>query len=66
MLLIAIVVGLLLNKVICLQKIITNNQINSTIYHIKLVIDEKAQPDSYIRRTTLEAALSIFEKIKRF
>jgi len=53
MLLIAIVVGLLLNTVICLQKIITNNQINSTVYHIKLVLGEKAQPDSYSRRTTL-------------
>jgi len=53
MLLIAIVVGLLLKTVICLQKIITNNQINSIIYHIKLVLDEKVQPDSYIRRTTL-------------
>jgi len=52
MLLIAIV-DLLLNTVVCLQKIITNNQINSTVYHIKLVLDEKAQPDSYIRRTTL-------------
>jgi len=26
---------------------------NSTVYHIKLVQDEKAQPDSYIRRTAL-------------
>jgi len=23
------------------------------VYHIKLVLDEKAQPDSYIKRTAL-------------
>jgi len=31
-----------------------------------LVLDEKAQPDSYIRRTALQGALPIFEKIKGF
>jgi len=29
-----------------------------------LVLDEKTQPDSYIRRTALYSALSIFEKIR--
>jgi len=33
---------------------------------MKLVQGEKAQPDSYIRRTALQGALSIFEKIKGF
>jgi len=31
-----------------------------------LVLDEKAQPDSYIKRTALKGALSIFEKMKGF
>jgi len=31
-----------------------------------LVLDEKAQPDSYISRAALKGALSIFEKIKGF
>jgi len=31
-----------------------------------LVLDEKTQPDPYIRHTTLQGALSIFEKIKGF
>jgi len=31
-----------------------------------LVQDEKAQPDSYIRRTALQGTLSIFEKINGF
>jgi len=26
---------------------------NNTIFHLKLILDEKAQPDSYIRRTAL-------------
>jgi len=30
---------------------------------MKLILDEKAQPDPYIRRTALQGALSIFEKI---
>jgi len=36
------------------------------LYHIQLVLDEKAQPDSYIRSTALQGARSIFEKIKGF
>jgi len=31
-----------------------------------LDLGEKVQPDSYIRRTTLLGAFSIFEKIKGF
>jgi len=31
-----------------------------------LVQDEKAQPDSYIRRTALQGAFSILEQIKGF
>jgi len=27
--------------------------VNSTIYHIKLILDENAQPDPHIRRTAL-------------
>jgi len=48
------------------KTIITSNEINITVYRIQLVVDEKAQPDSYIRHTTLSGALSIFEKIKGF
>jgi len=59
-LLIAIVVCLLHNTMVCLQKIITSKEINCTIYNIKLVRDEKAHPDSY------KGALSIFEKIEGF
>jgi len=33
---------------------------------MKLVQDEKAQQDSYIRRTALWGALSMFGKIKGF
>ena len=33
------------------EQIVTSNKINSTVYHIQLVLDEKARPDSYIRRT---------------
>jgi len=50
---IAIFVGLLRNTMVCLQKIVTTNEINSTVYHIKLARDEKVQPDSYKRRTAL-------------
>jgi len=39
---------------------------NGTVYHIKLMLDEKAQPGSYVRRTALWGTLSIFEKIKGF
>jgi len=31
-----------------------------------LVLDEKAQPDPYIRRTALYSVLPTFEKIKGF
>jgi len=48
------------------KKIVTSNYINSTVCHIQLVQDGKAQPDSYIRRTALYGALSMFEKIKGF
>jgi len=52
MLIIAIV-GLLRKRLSVCKKIVTSNQINSTLYHIQLAVDEKAQPDSYIRRTAL-------------
>jgi len=48
------------------KKIVTSNYINSTVCRIRLVQDEKAQPDSYIRRTALQGALLIFEKINGF
>jgi len=35
------------------KKIVTRNKINGTVYHIKLVLDEKSQPDLYIRRIAL-------------
>jgi len=61
-LLIAIVVGLLQNTMVCLQK----NSLYSTIYRIKLVLGKKAQADSYIKCTLSQGALLIFEKIKGF
>jgi len=35
------------------KKIVTSNKINGTVYHIKLVLDKKAQPDSCIKRSAL-------------
>jgi len=37
---------------------------NSTVCQIKLVQDEKAQLDSYMRRTALKGAFSIFERLQ--
>jgi len=53
------IVGLLRNTVVCSQKIITSKWINSTFYHMQLVLDEKVglQPDPYIRHTALQGAL---------
>jgi len=53
MLLIAIVISLLCDTMVCLQKIITSHYINGIVYHIKLVLDEKVQPGPYIRHTVL-------------
>ena len=53
MLLIAIVVGYYVTRWPIYKTIITSNEINITVYRIQLVVDEKAQPDSYIRHTTL-------------
>jgi len=35
------------------EKIVTSNQINSTIHHIKLVLDEKALLNPYIGHIAL-------------
>jgi len=65
-LLISIVVGSLHITMVHLKKIVTSKKINSIVYHIKLILGEKAQPESHIRHTSLHGALSTFEKIKGF
>jgi len=51
---------------VCLQKIVTSTKVSSTVYHTKLFLDEKAQPDPYIRHTILQAAPLTFKKNKGF
>jgi len=47
------------------KKIVTNSWITNAVYHIKYVLGETAQPNSYIRCTALYGRLLRFEKIKR-